>query len=155
MPLNAEKSPLLAIDPGREKCGLAVVGFDREIIHREIVETQQLPLRVAHFVGRFGIELIVLGDRTTAQETRETLRRSGFRLEIVFVDEDRSSELGRRRYLLDHPGEGWQRFLPVGLRSPDQAYDDYVAVILAERYLDGQRSTRQGRQRRKRKEHIE
>ncbi len=151
MPTNDDKAPLLAIDPGREKCGLAVVGYDRKIHHREIVETQKLPLRVAHFVGRFGIGLIVLGDRTTAQETRETLRRSGFRLEIIYVDEDRSSEMGRRRYLLDHPGEGWQRWLPVGLRSPDQAYDDYVAVILAERYLDGQRSTRRVRQRRKTK----
>ncbi len=149
MPANADKAPLLAIDPGREKCGLAVVGYDHTIYHREIVETPKLHLRVAHFVGRFGIDLIVLGDRTTAQETRETLRRAGFRLEITYVDEDRSSELGRRRYLLDHPGKGWQQFLPIGLRSPDQPYDDYVAVILAERYLDGQRSTRKPRPRKK------
>jgi len=25
---------------------------------------------------------------------------------------------------------------PLGMQSPDQPYDDYVAVILAERYLD-------------------
>ena len=46
------------------------------------------------------------------------------------------------RFLRAHPERGWKRLLPPGLRSPDRPYDDFVAVILAERYLDGQRSTR-------------
>ncbi len=141
-PPLADHPPLLAIDPGREKCGLAVVAPASGVITREIVSLSELTLRIAHFIGRYGIELIVLGDRTGAREVRNMLRQSGFTLEVTFVDEDRSSEQGRRRYLLDHRGKGWSRFLPIGLREPDRPYDDYVAVILAERYLAGQRSTR-------------
>jgi RNase H-fold protein (predicted Holliday junction resolvase) len=134
--------PLLAVDPGREKCGIAVVTLRHEVLERGIIDTAQLPVRVAHYVGRFGIETIVLGDRTYAREVAALIRSAGLRLEIVFVDEHRSSELGRKRYLIEHPGRGWRRLLPIGLRSPSRPYDDYVAIILAERYLDGRRSTR-------------
>ncbi len=51
------------------------------------------------------------------------------------IDEHRSSEQGRRRYFRENPPRGWRRLLPVGLQTPPRAYDDYVAVVLAERYL--------------------
>lgn len=137
-----DRPPILAVDPGREKCGVAVVTLARAVLEKEIISTPDLPMRVAYHVGRYGIEMIVMGDRTGAKDVRSSLRQAGFQLEISFVDEDRSSEFGRRRYLLDHPGHGFSRFLPVGLRTPDHPFDDYVAVILAERYLDGSRSTR-------------
>lgn len=136
------RPPLLAVDPGREKCGVAVVTYARTVLEQEIISTAELPIRIAYQVGRYGINLIVMGDRTGARAVRDSLRQAGFQLEIAFVDEDRSSELGRRRYLLANPGKGLSRLLPVGLRTPDHPYDDYVAVILAERFLDGSRSTR-------------
>lgn len=139
--------PLLAIDPGREKCGVAVVTYAREVLAREIIALDALHMRVAHYIGRYGIVIIVVGDRTGAREVRELLRRGGFQQEVAFVDEDRSSEMGRQRYLTDHPGKGWRRLLPRGLRSPDRPFDDYVAVILAERYLDGKSSIRLRRKR--------
>jgi hypothetical protein len=66
---------------------------------------------------------------------RRRLGEGGCPLEPVLVDEHRSSEQGRRRYFRDNPPRGWRRLLPVGLQTPPRAYDDYVAVILAERYL--------------------
>jgi RNase H-fold protein (predicted Holliday junction resolvase) len=139
--------PLLAIDPGREKCGVAVVTARREVLIQEIVSLDMLHQRVAHYIGRYGVSIIVLGDRTGAREVRDLLRRSGFQQEIAFVDEHRSSKLGRERYLKAHPARGWASLLPIGLRVPDHPYDDYVAVILAERFLDGQASTRLRRSR--------
>jgi len=146
-PASDMQPPVLAVDPGREKCGVAVVTAAARVLAQEIVTVNDLPLRIAHFLGRYGIEMIILGDRTGAKDVRDLIRLAGFSLEIVFVDEHRSSELGRRRFLLANPGKGWQRLLPIGLREPNQPYDDYVAVILAERYLQGQRSTRIRRQR--------
>lgn len=134
--------PLLAIDPGREKCGIAIVTPRRDVLERAIVETDNLSVRVAHYVGRYGIEMVVMGDRTFAREVSALIRSAGLRLEIVYVDEHRSSELGRLRFLQDNPGRGWRKWIPLGLRSPNRPYDDYVAVILAERYFDGRRSTR-------------
>jgi RNase H-fold protein (predicted Holliday junction resolvase) len=142
-----EPGPLLAVDPGREKCGLAVVARDGRVLTREIIATGQLPFRVAHLMGRYGFDLVVMGDRTGAREVRDSLRRAGYQFEIAFVDEHRSSELGRRRYLEEHRGPGLLRFIPIGLRTPETPYDDYVAVILAERYLSGTRSLRMRRSR--------
>ena len=101
-----EQSPLLAVDPGREKCGIAVVTAQRIILARDIIDTPSLTLRVAHYVGRFGIDTVALGDRTYAREVRELIRAAGLSLQIVFVDEDRSSEMGRQRFLREHPGRG-------------------------------------------------
>ena len=137
-----EQPPLLAIDPGREKCGIAVVTIGRAVLEQGIIDTPSLPIRAARWVGRYGVETIVLGDRTFAREVAELIRSAGLRLEIIYVDEHRSSELGRLRFLRAHPARGWKRLLPIGLRSPHRPYDDFVAVILAERYLDGRRSTR-------------
>lgn len=134
--------PLLAIDPGKEKCGVAVVTYQRTTLAQEITPIATLTLRIAYLVGKYGITTIVLGDRTGAREVRDLIRNAGFTMEVVFVNEDRSSELGRRRYLLAHPPKGLMRLLPIGMRSPDRAYDDFVAIILAERFLDGSRSTR-------------
>lgn len=133
---------MLAVDPGREKCGMAVVTRAGAVLIQEIVPVCDLPLRVAHHIGRFGVETIVLGDRTGAREARSMLRQAGITLEIAFVDEDHSSEMGRRRFLMHNPPHGWRRLLPIGLREPDRPYDDFVAVILAERFLNGNRSTR-------------
>lgn len=145
MPPALHYPPLLAVDPGREKCGVAVVTYAREVLERDILPPATLPIRVAYYVGRYGIETVVLGDRTGCREVRDALRQAGLRLEITFVDEHRSSELGRRRFLEANPGTGWERLLPLGLRTPREPYDDFVAIILAERYLDGQRSTRMRR----------
>lgn len=134
--------PLVAIDPGREKCGVAVVSAKHEVLLQEIISTEKLLSRLAEHVGHFGIKIVVIGDRTGAKEIQAVLANSGMKLGVIFVDEDHSSELGRKRYLLAHRGRGLARFLPIGLRSPDKAYDDYVAVIIAERYFAGIRSTR-------------
>ncbi len=149
-PVLSDHPPLLAIDPGKEKCGIAVVTVQRKVLEKEIVALADLHLRISYFIGKYGITTIVLGDRTGARETRELLRGGGLNIEIIFVNEDRSSELGRVRYLQANPPRGWHRLLPLSMRCPNCAYDDYVAVILAERYLDGTRSTRQrhGEQRR-------
>lgn len=138
----SEQSPLLAIDPGTEKCGIAIVTRQRSVLEQEIAPLAGLSARVSHFLGKYSITTVVLGDRTGARETRDLLRAGGFSIEIIFVNEDRSSELGRVRYLQAHPPRGWHRLLPLGMRCPECAYDDYVAAILAERYLDGSRSTR-------------
>jgi RNase H-fold protein (predicted Holliday junction resolvase) len=134
--------PIIAIDPGREKCGLAVVTRGGEVIVREIIQLNDLTMRISHYLGRYGVRNIVLGDRTGSRNVRELIRSAGISNDVAFVDEDRSSEIARKRYLMEHPGKGIARLLPIGLRTPDEPIDDYVAVILAERYLAGWGSTR-------------
>jgi len=135
-------SPIISIDPGRTKCGIAVVNCNKIVVERDIIHTEGLNGVVSYLVGKYGSNTVILGDRTYSKKIYSMLKNSGLRLDIIFVDEDKSSEQGRRRYLMDNKPKGLGILLPMGLRSPDKPYDDYVAIILAERYFDGIRSTR-------------
>lgn len=123
---------ILAIDPGNQKCGLAVVGMDQILLYKTIVPTNRLIPTVEDLLKQYSIVIIIIGDRTKSEFVRQSLLPLG--LPIEMVDENRSSMEGRYRYLREN-SHGWRRLLPIGLRTPDKPYDDYVAVVLAERYL--------------------
>lgn len=123
---------VLAVDPGREKCGLAVVQPGR-VLHREVLPRNQLVARAAELVGRFGVEEVVVGDATGSQQVLRELSRLG--RPVRLVSEAGTTLEARRRYFQDHPPRGLARLLPEGLRVPPRPYDDYVAVLLAERFL--------------------
>ncbi len=126
---------VLAVDPGREKCGIAVC-TPEGVLHREVSRTEALSSRVEELVARFGVEVLLVGDRTGSREVLPLLERLG--LPVVPVPEHGTTLAARDRYLRDHPPRGWRRLLPAFLRVPDRPYDDYAAVVLAERYLRGE-----------------
>jgi RNase H-fold protein (predicted Holliday junction resolvase) len=126
---------VLAIDPGRGKCGIAVVQADGQVLHQAVLPAAQVAPEVARLVQEHRVTRLLLGDRTAAREIAAALRQAKLPLEPTIVDEHRSTEEGRRRYFRENPPRGWRRLLPVSLQTPPRAYDDYVAIILAQRYL--------------------
>jgi RNase H-fold protein (predicted Holliday junction resolvase) len=126
---------VLAVDPGREKCGLAVVQLDGAVLHQVVVPAASVGTAAAELFRRYRITRLLLGDRTAARQVAEALRGASLPLQPTIVDEHRSTEEGRRRYFRANPRRGWRRLLPTTLQTPPRAYDDYVAVVLAERYL--------------------
>jgi len=131
---------LLAIDPGRDKCGVAVVRSDGEVLHKAVVPTGDIGAVAERLVDAYHVGRLIIGDRTAAAQVCRALGRR-VRVEAVMVDEHRSSEQGRRRYFQENPPRGWRRLLPLGLQTPPRSYDDHVAVVLAERYLALQRES--------------
>lgn len=130
---------VVAIDPGREKCGLAVVTLDGQVLNQSVVPVQELAGRLSEI--RHPVAAFVVGHRTASGDVRSTLRALGVPDEAVkVVNEDRSSELGRQRYWRAKPPRGWRRWLPTSLQVPPEPYDDFVAVELAERFLSAYRS---------------
>lgn len=127
--------PVLAVDPGRGKCGVAVLGGDGQILHRSVVSAANIDREVTRLVAQHNVSQLLLGDRTAAKEVGRSLRQGECPLEPLLVNEHRSSEEGRRRYFRDNPPRGWRRLVPVTLQTPPCPCDDYVAVVLAERYL--------------------
>ncbi|MDD2201084.1 MAG: Holliday junction resolvase RuvX [Firmicutes bacterium] len=126
---------VLAVDPGREKAGIAVVSRERGTICKRVIEAAECVDQVCELAEMYGVETVVIGDRTGSDEIVNALKR-GCRLGIVTVDEHMSSMEARERYLRENPGKGIARFMPIGLRTPKEPYDDYVAEILAARYFD-------------------
>lgn len=129
---------VLAVDPGRDKVGMAVVSRAHGTLFRCVVRAEECAARGSELAAAHGANQIVVGDRTGSREAVRALALSS-RLEITTVDEHRSSMEGRQRYLREHRGRGLERFMPIGLRTPSEPFDDYVAEILAARYFDEQR----------------
>ncbi|MGE5507714.1 MAG: hypothetical protein ACM3RP_04375 [Chitinophagales bacterium] len=129
---------IAAVDPGKDKAGLALVGADGRVVEQLILAPAAVAARLKAWQAAYPVEAIVLGDRTRSADFRRRLADEGVTgpaCPLVTVDEHFSTQEARRRYLEANPGRGLARWLPVSLRSPDRPVDDYVAVILAERYL--------------------
>jgi len=83
-------------------------------------------------------DAIVVGNGTGSKPLLLQLQAAGLPAPLVPVDESYTSQAARVRYLDTNPPRGWQRLVPRSLRTPPVAYDDYVALILAERYWQTQ-----------------
>lgn len=123
---------VLAVDPGRQKCGVAVVSADG-VQARAIAPPDALPGLLREWIRRHAVTEIVVGDRTGASPVVEAAMALG--LPVRRVDEAGTTLRARARYFADHPPRGWRRLLPLGLQTPPEPYDDYAAVLLAEARL--------------------
>jgi len=135
---------ILSIDPGRAKCGVAVVSGPDPVscLHKCVAETLRLTIEVRSLLTRFPeIGRIIIGNGTGSAPLRKAIQSEFADVPVEPVDEHRSSERARARYLASTVPYGWRRLIPPALRTPDRPYDDYVAVILAEdwyqKYVQG------------------
>ena len=119
-----------AIDPGREKCGVAVVDEDGRVI-ATVLLADEMTARVKEFRP----ERILLGNGTTSRTAEETIREAIPDVPVEIVDEYRTTDDARIAYWKANPPSGWRRFFPTSMQVPPAPVDDYVAVILARRYL--------------------
>jgi len=126
---------ILAVDPGREKCGLAVMRHDGKIFFQEVVETARLGIKVSRLVREYQAEALAIGDGTTSGEAQSAIRSAVPELPLTVLDEYRTTDEAKLRYWQKNRPHGWRRLLPTTMQVPPEPVDDYVAVILAERYF--------------------
>ncbi len=127
---------ILGFDPGRLKCGIAVMNSRGKLLVHEVVPAEEAIAVIESFFHQFGVELLVIGDRTTSKKWQEHITESlSIPLPIVQVDERYSTLEARDRYWEMYPPRGLTRLIPQGMRQPPRAIDDIVAILLIERYL--------------------
>ncbi len=123
-----------AIDPGREKCGLAVVN-GQGVLFKEVVPTEEIGERLASINCPY--DTVIIGNGTNSEGIIKTIR--GLLPEDVEgpipVDEYGTTLEARKRYFVENPPKGIYKLIPLSMQVPGVPYDQYVAVILAERYL--------------------
>jgi RNase H-fold protein (predicted Holliday junction resolvase) len=125
----------LGLDPGRQKCGLAVMDRNCTVHLQQVVENDRaLPL-LQQVCQDYPIEQVIVGDQTGSKTWRQTLETTFPQIPVVAVDERYSSLEARDRYWQMYPPRGLARLIPPGMRQPPRAIDDIVAILLIERYL--------------------
>ncbi|MFP4248799.1 MAG: hypothetical protein ACLFU7_04010 [Armatimonadota bacterium] len=126
---------VVAVDPGRSKCGVAVVAADGEVLSLAVVEADQVGLTAAALAHTHGAGVVVLGGRTGAPRAWELIHAADPALSIAEIEEDMSSLEARDRYWQENPPGCLTRIIPRGMRIPPEPIDDWAAVVLAERYF--------------------
>lgn len=128
--------PILVIDPGVDKCGLAVLSRSA-VLSRAVVATVELVPIIGSWVAQHEIELVAVGDRTGSENVRRLVMQSFPSLSVVPVEEGGTTLEARRLYFADHPPRGWRRLVPRSMQVPAGPYDDYAAIAMGRRYLLG------------------
>ena len=132
------KKKILAIDPGKDKCGIAILNYDFNIVYQNIVPTKEIELYLAELLNNNKIKEIIIGDGTFSAEIRRKISEL-FNISYKIVDEAYTTEKAEERYRKQHYNKGWRKLLSFIKWKPARPVDDYSAIIMAEKYLKGQK----------------
>ncbi|MBR4151955.1 MAG: pre-16S rRNA-processing nuclease YqgF [Selenomonadaceae bacterium] len=123
----------MGIDPGRDKCGVAILTAAGEIKFQRVIPTEELDAAIKNLAAEFAIEKVILGDGTTHKAAAQKVKAAGLTFELV--DEKHTTEEARREYWVKNPPRGWRKFLPTSMQVPPEPVDAIVAEILVRRFL--------------------
>lgn len=127
---------ILGFDPGLYKCGLAVMGQDKQLHYHQVVLAPDATSIIQSLLQKFPISIVVMGDRTTSIQWQQQLKAQlPPTITIVMVDEHNSTLQARDFYWQMYPPKGLTKLIPQGLREPPRPIDDLVAILLIKRYL--------------------
>jgi RNase H-fold protein (predicted Holliday junction resolvase) len=130
---------VIALDPGRSKCGLLLADPSTSTVLQGMVIASsdvldQLRSWMEDDQGETAqIAELVIGDGTSSMIWQQQLPTS---LKVHVVDETGTTLRARERYWQLWPARGWQRLLPSGLRLPPGDLDAIAALVILEDYLD-------------------
>ncbi|MDR3348311.1 MAG: hypothetical protein LBO03_01690 [Acidaminococcales bacterium] len=128
----------VAVDPGRDKCGLAVVGQGGEPLCLKAAAAGAFAAEFLSLYEKYQPGEILLGDGTGSPRFRALLSSLLPGRQILTVDERDTTLEARRLYWLYNPPRGWKKYLPEGLRTPDGPLDAYAALAIARLWLKSQ-----------------
>ena len=130
---------VVALDPGRSKCGLVLADIATNTVLQGMVipSTEVLDQLHAWIEDAQGeaaqIAELVIGDGTSSTIWQQQLPAS---LKLRVGDETGPTLRARERYWQLWPARGWKRLLPLGLRIPSGDLDAIAALVILEDYLD-------------------
>jgi RNase H-fold protein (predicted Holliday junction resolvase) len=126
--------PVLGIDPGTRKCGIAVVTAPLATpLALEVVPFASFRERVDALIAGHAVRAVALGGGTHTNAAAAAL--AGVLVPISVVDERETTLLARARYFRANPPAGWRRLVPRGMLLPPRPIDDFAALLIAERFL--------------------
>ena len=126
----------IALDPGRNKCGLVRTDAAAECIADLLIcSPRECWDWLQHWISSQSLQGVVIGDGTTGEDWYQALHALPVSVPLSLQAEYGSTLAARARYWQLFPPGGWRRWLPEGLRLPPRAVDDVAALVLLEAHL--------------------
>lgn len=129
---------ILAIDPGREKVGMAVLESSGKVLDYRWVLTQDFDHRFKEILDRFAPTEVVLGDRTYYKLILARIQLMKPDLRVHLVDESFSTLEARSLYWSYRSPSTLGDHIFRILNLPTGPWDDITAIVLARRFLESQ-----------------
>lgn len=125
----------ISIDPGREKTGIAILSLSGSVIWHDIVNSEYLTDEIKNISAEYDTDLLIIGSGTSSKQKQQLIKKNLPSLNIVVVDEYRTTEEARKLYFADNPPQGLKKFIPLGMQTPPVPVDDYAAIVIGRRYI--------------------
>ena len=124
-----------AIDPGRDKCGVAVLDESGAVLDKFVVQTDSFVGALRHCLQEYPHSQVIVGDGTTSEALQARIADELPDLTFDLVPEQHTTERALELWRDVEPARGWRRLLPRSLRFPRRPIDDFAAWVLATDYL--------------------
>ena len=125
---------ILAIDPGREKTGIAILK-NSDVLEHKIINSEELVQIIKSLLEKYIIKTIVMGNGTSRKKKYDLLKREFIDRDIVLINEYRTTDEARKLYFQENPPKGWKKLIPLGMQVPPVPVDDYAAIVIGRKYL--------------------
>lgn len=125
---------ILAIDPGREKTGIAILK-NSDVLEHKIINSEKLVQIIKSLLEKYIIKTIVMGNGTSSKKKYDLLKREFIDRDIVLINEYRTTDEARKLYFQENPPKGWKKLIPLGMQVPPVPVDDYAAIVIGRKYL--------------------
>ena len=124
---------LLSIDPGKNKCGLALAEISEKKVYKAIViESKLLKDYVRNLNTVEEIPKIIIGNGTTSDEIRKEL--DFLKKEIITFEEKNTTFRAKARYFELFPIRGLQFLIPREIFLLNKNLDAISALLILEDY---------------------
>ena len=126
---------LIAIDPGKCKCGLVLVDLIQKKVDQAIVlNSESLPKYVKTLNSYENISKVIVGNGTTSKQNIEKLEF--IKKDLIIVEEKNTTFRAKKRYFELFPTRGFKTFLPKEIFIMNKNLDALSALIILEDYCN-------------------
>ncbi len=126
----------LAIDPGKDKCGLAILDDKKNHYVLKNSYVTELEQNILQITENYQINKIILGNGTGYKQIQQIISKTLPKSLIIIMDEKNTTYLAKQIYWQHNKPKGWQKVLPKGLRTVPEPLDSYAALAIGIRWLE-------------------
>jgi len=134
-----------AVDPGRDKCGVAVLDQSGAVLDKFVVRTDSFVGALRHCLQEYPHSRVIVGDGTTSEALQARIAEELPGLAFELIPEQHTTERALELWRDVEPAQGWRRLLPRSLRFPRRPIDDFAAWVLATDYLSDRNACARGK----------